>query len=173
MQVWAHGRGLLTIGAPPGLGGGGQLGAELTFLRLIDLRASAIAATSGRQTIDSDDGTSVTASIIGGRVDVCAGPWLGRVRPRACIGPIAGVAIAHGRGFRVDRTIALPWVAVALGADLRVRLTRRLALEFGLDGVVTAVQPGLDIENIDGPQPVRDFARFGVAVGAGLAVQIR
>jgi hypothetical protein len=46
-------------------------------------------------------------------------------------------------------------------------------LEFWLDGLVTAVQPGLDVENIDGDQPVRDFARFGVAFGAGLVVRLR
>src|SRR5690606_29048823 len=138
LEIALHGRGLITIGVPPGLGGGGQLGVELSFRRLVDLRASALASTIGKQTIDADAGTSLSASVVAGRIDVCAGPWLGRVRPRACLGPVIGAAIATGDGFRVDRTIALPWVAVALAADVRVRLTRRIALEFGLDGLVTA-----------------------------------
>jgi hypothetical protein len=173
MQVRGRVGAIFTIGDPPGLGGGGELGVELGFLDLVDLHLGVMAATSGRRTIDSELGTSVAASLVAGRFDVCTGPWVGKVRPRACVGAVAGAAIASGRGFAVDRTIALPWVALALSGDVRVRLSPRVQLEFGLDGLATAVQPGLDVESLDGPQPVRDFARFGISAGAGLVLGFR
>ncbi len=173
MQI--HGRvgGVFTVGSPPGLGGGGEVGVELGFREIVDLHLGALAATSGRRTLDADQGTSVSASLVGGRLDVCTGPWVGKVRPRACTGLVAGAAIAAGRGFVLDRTVALPWVAMALSGDVRVRLTSRLQLEFGLDGLVTAVQPGLDVESLDGPQPVRDFGRFSIMAGVGVVIGFR
>ena len=173
MQIRGRVGGVFTVGSPPGLGGGGEVGVELGFREIVDVHLGALAATSGRRTLDAAQGTSVSASLVGGRADVCTGPWIGKVRPRACAGLVAGAAIASGRGFVLDRTVALPWVAMALSADVRVRLTKRLQLEFGLDGLVTAVQPGLDVESLDGPQPVRDFGRFSIMAGAGLVVGFR
>jgi hypothetical protein len=64
-------------------------------------------------------------------------------------------------------------VALSLAAEVRVRLTRRVFLDFALDGYASALRPGFDVLEPTGPTPTRDFARFGVGLGAGLAVQLR
>ncbi|MEM6992676.1 MAG: hypothetical protein AAF721_19335 [Myxococcota bacterium] len=162
-------RGLFTIGTPTGVGGGGEIALELGWLDLIDVDGRLLVSTTGEQ---SFAGGRFTSTAVAGRLNLCAGPQLGRVRPRACAGALSGVALARGREFERSGRARLPWVALVLGANVRVDLTSRLALDFALEGVGTAVRPVFVVESDAGPS-LREFARFGVALGIGLSMQLR
>lgn len=163
-------RGLLTVGVPPTLGGGGQLGLELGWRELVDVQLGALATSAGPQ--PTDDAT-LTITLVAARADTCVGPRLRRVRPRLCGGLLAGGALAQGRGFREDYRTTLPWVAVALGGDVRVGLGPRTALSFGLDGVVSVVRPVFDVREDFQVRELRDLPRFGATIGMGVVVGLR
>lgn len=163
-------RGLLTVGVPPTLGGGGQLGLEAGWRGLVDLQLGALATSSGSQ--PAGEGT-LTIALIAGRADVCVGPQLRRVRPRVCGGALAGSALAQGRGFLRDYRTTLPWVAVALGGDVRVGVGPRTALSFGLDGLVSLVRPVFDVAEEPQARELRELPRLGAALGMGVVVSLR
>jgi hypothetical protein len=100
-----------------------------SWRRILDLGAGALALSSGREALA--DGSAVF-SAVAGRFDVCAGPPWRRLRPRGCVGLIAGAALATGDGFELDRTARLPWVAIPFGVDLEIELVPRLALLIGI-----------------------------------------
>lgn len=170
-------RGLLTVGVPPTLGGGGQLGLEAGWRDLVDVQLGVLATSAGAQPVDagaqSAGQANLTVSLIAGRADVCVGPQLRRVRPRLCGGALAGAALAEGRGFRDDYRTTLPWVAMALGGDVRVGLSARTALSFGLDGLVSVVRPAFDVREDFQVRQLRDLPRFGAAIGMGVVVALR
>jgi hypothetical protein len=166
----AVGRGLLTVGVPPTLGGGGQLGVEAGWRDLVDLHVGAFASSAGAQPIED---ATLTVTLVAARTDLCVGPQLGRVRPRACGGVLAGSALAQGRGFLEDYRTTLPWVAVAFGGDVRVGLGPRTALSFGLDGLVGLVRPVFDVREEFEVRQLRELPRFGAAFGVGFAVSLR
>jgi hypothetical protein len=163
-------RGLLTVGVPPTLGGGGQLGLEVGWRNLVDLQLGVLATSAGPQPVDE---ATLTVTLIAARADACVGPQLRRVRPRLCGGMLAGSALAQGRGFREDYRTTLPWVAVALGGDVRVGLGPRTALSFGLDGLVSVVRPVFDVRENFEVRQLRDLPRFGAAIGMGVVVALR
>lgn len=162
-------RGLFAIGTPTGLGGGAEVALELGWRELIDIDTRLLVTTTGEQ---SFAGGRFTSTSVAGRFNVCAGPQLGRVRPRACTGVLSGVVHAQGREFRRQGRARLPWVAFVLGGNVRVKLTSRLGLDFALEGVVTALKPIFVVESDAGPSE-REFARFGVTAGIGLSIQLR
>ncbi|MBL4684587.1 MAG: hypothetical protein JKY37_08375, partial [Nannocystaceae bacterium] len=162
-------RGLFAIGTPTGLGGGAEVALELGWRELIDIDTRLLVTTTGEQ---SFAGGRFTSTSVAGRLNVCAGPQLGRVRPRACAGVLSGVVHAQGREFRRRGRARLPWVAFVLGGNVRVKLTPRLGLDFALEGVVTALKPIFVVESDAGPSE-REFARFGVTAGIGLSIQLR
>ncbi len=166
----AVGRGLLTVGLPPTLGGGGQLGIEAGWRELVDLHVGAFASSAGSQPVDQ---ATLSITLLAARADTCVGPMLGRVRPRACVGALAGSAFARGRGFRENYRATLPWVALALGGDVRVGLGRRTALSFGLDGLVSVVRPVFDVREEFEVRQLRDLPRFGAMLGVGFVVSLR
>ncbi|MCH9680272.1 MAG: hypothetical protein K0V04_02470 [Deltaproteobacteria bacterium] len=166
----AHGRALLTLGAPPTVGGGGQLGLELSWRNRVDLQLGALASSAGSQSVA--DG-SLNVTLAAGRADLCWGPQLGLFRPRVCGGVVAGTAVGESQGFARDFRIAVPWLAGAVAADLRVRLAPRLRLSFGLDGLVTVLQPVFDVREELGVRQLRDLPRFGAALGVGLVVVLK
>jgi hypothetical protein len=163
-------RGLLTVGVPPTLGGGGQLGLELGWRDLVDVQLGAFATSSGPQPVDE---ATLTITLVAARADVCVGPQLRRVRPRLCGGVLGGSALAQARGFRDDYRTTLPWVAVALGGDVRVGLGPRTALSFGLDGLVSVVRPVFDVREDFQVRQLRDLPRFGATIGMGVVVVLR
>lgn len=170
-------RGLLTVGVPPTLGGGGQLGLEAGWRDLVDVQLGVLATSAGAEPVDAGAQTAGQASLlvrlVAGRADVCVGPQLRRVRPRLCGGMLVGAALAEGRGFRDDYRTTLPWVAVALGGDVRVGLSARTALSFGLDGLVSVVRPTFDVREDFQVRQLRDLPRFGAAIGMGVVVALR
>jgi len=168
--VRAQLRGLLTVGVPPTLGGGGQLGLEVGWRDLVDVQLGVVATSAGPQPVDE---ATLTVTLLAARADACVGPQLRRVRPRLCGGVLAGSAVAQGRGFREDYRITLPWVAVALGGDVRVGLSPRTALSFGLDGLVSVVRPVFDVREDFEVRQLRDLPRFGAAIGMGVVVALR
>jgi hypothetical protein len=163
-------RGLLTVGVPPTLGGGGQLGLEVGWRDLVDLQLGVLATSAGPQPVDE---ATLTVTLVAARADACVGPQLRRVRPRLCGGMLAGSALAQGRGFREDYRTTLPWVAVALGGDVRVGLGPRTALSFGLDGLVSVVRPVFDVRENFEVRQLRDLPRFGAAIAMGVVVALR
>lgn len=162
-----HGGGMITIGAPPPLGGGAELGAELGWRDVLDVQLGMIVTSAGPQRVED---WTLDITLLAGRADVCAGPQMGRVRPRFCGGLVAGGAIGEGRGFIRDFQTVVPWVAGAFGGDLRVGLTRRLALSFDIDGLVTVVRPVFDVLEQLEVRKLRDLPRFSAAFGVGLVV---
>ncbi len=169
-EIRTRGRGLLTFGAPPTVGGGAELSVEAGWHHLIDLQLGAFATSAGPQRVED---TTLDVILAAGRADLCGGPQLGLVRPRVCGGVIAGTAVAEGNGFVRDFRISVPWVAFAFGGDLRVRLSRRIRLSIGLDGLVTAVQPVFEVREELGVRQLRDLPRFGAAFGVGLVLVLR
>jgi hypothetical protein len=172
-QPWAlraQLKGLLTVGVPPTLGGGGQLGLEAGWRDLVDLQVGAFASTAGPQTIDE---ATLSITLLAARADLCVGPQVRRVRPRACGGVLAGSAVAQGRGFRDNYRATLPWVALAFGGDVRVGVGPRTALSFGLDGLVTVVRPVFDVREQFEVRQLRDLPRFGAAFAVGFVVSLR
>lgn len=165
--LWSEITGLLSIGAPPGLGGGARFGLYGRWREIVDLGAGMVAQSSGAEPI----GTGMALfSVAAGRVDVCAGPRLGRVRLRGCTGLIAGAALAAGQGFSIDSTIRVPWVAVPIGARLEARVADRFSVVFGAEGQIATVRPTFDATDPGGTRSTRSFARFAGALEIGLAI---
>src|SRR5690606_22556785 len=159
-----HGRGMLEINLPPTVGGGGQLAVEASWRNLVDVQLGAMLTTAGPQAVGS--GTLVV-NLVAARADTCAGPAFGRIRPRACVGVLAGSALAQGRGFRDDLRTTLPWLAVAVGGDIRVALSRRVGLSFGLDGLVSLVRPVFLVREEHEVRQLRELPRLGAPAGVG------
>ncbi len=166
-MLWSELAGAFTIGAPPGTGGGVRFGLYARWRELIDLGAGMVAQSSGAERIG--DGTALM-SAVAGRVDVCAGPRLGRVRLRGCSGLLAGAALAAGQGFSNDATLRLPWVAVPIGLRIETRVAPRFSLLFGVEGQGTAVRPTFDATNPAGVRSSRSFSRFAAVLEVGLAI---
>jgi hypothetical protein len=137
---------------------------------LVDLQVGAFASTAGPQTIDE---ATLSITLLAARADLCVGPQVRRVRPRACGGVLAGSAVAQGRGFRDNYRATLPWVALAFGGDVRVGVGPRTALSFGLDGLVTVVRPVFDVREQFEVRQLRDLPRFGAAFAVGFVVSLR
>jgi hypothetical protein len=130
----------------------------------------AFVSSAGPQPIDD---ATLAITLLAARADLCVGPQLRRVRPRACGGALAGSALAQGRGFRDNYRTTLPWMALAFGGDVRVGLGPRTALSFGLDGLVTVVRPVFDVREEFEVRQLRDLPRFGAALAVGLVVSLR
>lgn len=169
-QLRARARGLVTFGAPPPVGGGGELGLEVGWRNIVDLQAGLWATTAGPQPIED---STLLITLVAGRVDVCGGPRIRRLRPRVCGGVLGGSALAEGRGFVRDQRTAVPWVAMAFGGDLRIELMPRLDLSLGLDGLVTVVRPVFSVTEELQVRQLRDLPRFSGAFGLGFVVGLR
>lgn len=162
-----HGGGLVTIGAPRPMGGGAELGIELGWRDRLDVQLGALVTSAGWQPVE--EGT-VDITLMAGRADVCAGFRVERIRPRFCGGLVAGSALGRARGYFRDFQTVVPWVAVPVGGDLRVDLTRRLAFSFGLDGLITVINPVFDKHEELQVRKLRDLPRFSATFGVGLVV---
>jgi hypothetical protein len=165
-RLWAEVAAVMTFGIPPQLGGGARFGFRASWRRILDLGVGAIAMSSGRQRIG--DGSALL-SVVAGRVDLCAGPPWRRLRPRGCVGVIAGAALAAGQGFDNDYSKRLPWLAIPVGIDLEVRLAPRINLLLGVAGVPTVARPTFTSGSATGEVTERPFPRFGGIVQAGLS----
>lgn len=161
--------GIFSIGAPQGIGGGGELGVELGWLDIIDVRTAFAVTTSGAQPFV---GGSLTTVLFALRADVCAGPSFPKVRPRACGGALGGAALARGDGFVVDSRTTEGWMALALGGGMRAKLTKRVNLDLGLDWLATLVKPAFVVQ-LETSRAVRRFSQFGIAARIGVSVALR
>jgi hypothetical protein len=171
-RVWrlrADITGLFTYGHPPGVGGGAKLELDFSWREILEIGTGAIAASSGSQPVG--DGAA-TFSVVGALGQLCAGPPWRVWRPRGCVGVIAGAAIAAGQGFMVDQTSRVAWVVVPFGADVRVRLARRVAFTLGIDGLAAVVRPVFEAVTISQQRVVRRFPRVGLALEAGLSILV-
>ncbi|HWB76265.1 MAG TPA: hypothetical protein VG755_14945 [Nannocystaceae bacterium] len=156
----------LSIGAPPDIGGGGRVALRTSWRQLLDIGVSAFAGSAGRSRIG--DGRALL-SVVGGRVDLCAGPPWTRVRPRGCAGVLAGAAFAAGQGFENDQTARVFWLSIPFGIDLEVQLSPRVNLLLGIEGLPAVWRPTFTQTNTSAS---RRFARFGANVEAGLAFRL-
>jgi hypothetical protein len=158
------------MNTPPRFGGYGDLALEGGWREFVDLRASVIASSAAPR---STAAGRTTLSLAGARLDVCGGYRWRMLRPRGCVGAIGGAAFGTGQGFQDDRTSRIPWLAVAFGADLRVRIARRVELELGADGVAHVVRPAFDFIDQNGARrAVQEFPRVGLLVGLGLVLTL-
>jgi hypothetical protein len=158
------------MNSPPRYGGYGDISLEGGWRDFVDLRASILAASAVPRTTAAG---RTTLSATGGRLDLCGGYRWRMLRPRGCVGVIAGAAFGTGQGFRDDRTSRVPWLAAAFGADLRIRIARRVELELGADGVAHAVRPAFDFIDENGARrAVQEFPRMGLLVGTALVLTL-
>jgi hypothetical protein len=161
--------GLFTLGHPPGIGGGAKLELGFGWREIVELGTGVTAAWSGSQPVG--DGAA-TFSVVGALGQLCAGPPWQVWRPRACVGVVAGAAVAAGQGFMVDQTSRVAWVVVPFGADVRVRLARRVSFTLGIDGLAAVVRPVFEAVTITEQRVVRRFPRVGMALEAGLSILV-
>jgi hypothetical protein len=158
------------MNTPPRFGGFGNVALEGAWKEFVDLRASVLAASAVPRTTA---GGRTTLSVIGGGLDLCGGYRWRVLRPRGCVGVVAGAAFGTGQGFQDDRTSRIPWLAVLFGADLRVRVARRVEIEIGADGVAHAVRPAFDFIDQNGARrAVQEFPRVGLLVGTALVLTL-
>jgi hypothetical protein len=167
--LWSEITGVFSIGAPPGVGGGARFGLYARWREIVDLGAGMVAQSSGSERVGEG---SALMSAAAGRIDVCAGPRVARVRIRGCTGGIAGAALAAGQGFDDDTTIRVPWVAIPVGVRLEGRIADRFSLLFGAEGQGTVVRPTFDARSLVGERASRSFARFSLALEVGLAIHL-
>lgn len=165
----AHAHGLLALAVPSALGGGAEVGVEASWRDRIDLQLGGLAAASSPQPVE---GGTLSVALVAARADLCGGRSFGRVRPRGCVGALAGSALAQGRGFQIDGRITLPWLALAAGGDVRVGLGRWLALAFGFDAVIGVVRPAFAVREGSQVRHVRELPRLGGMLGMGVVVTL-
>jgi hypothetical protein len=72
----------------------------------------------------------------------------------------------------VDQTSRVAWVVVPFGADVRVRLARRVSFTLGIDGLAAVVRPVFEAVTITEQRVVRRFPRVGMALEAGLSILV-
>jgi hypothetical protein len=166
-RAWTEIVGVFSIGAPPGVGGGGRLTVLARRNEVLDIGGGAMLLSSGSERVGIGRALLWAAA---GRVDVCVGPRFGRVRLRGCGGLVAGAAFAVGQGFDVDGSQRLPWVAVPLGAKVELRVAPRLGVVFGAEGHISALRPTFVAVDIADRQTARSFARFTGALMAGIVL---
>ncbi len=158
------------MNTPPRFGGYGDLAIEGGWEDYFDVRASMLAASAVPRTTPAG---RTTLSVLGGRLDLCGGYRWRMLRPRGCLGVVGGAAFGTGQGFQDDRTSRIPWLAIAFGADLRVRVARRVELELGVDGVAHAVRPAFDYIDENGARrAVQEFPRVGLLTGLALVLTL-
>jgi hypothetical protein len=161
--------GLFTYGHPPGVGGGVKLELGFGWREILELGGGAMASWSGSQPVGDGE---ASFSVVGGLAQICGGPPWKVVRPRGCVGVIAGAAFAAAQGFKVDQTYRTTWVVIPFGADLRVRISRRLSFTLGVDGLAAVVVPVFEAETVAEDRVVRRFQRVGLAIEAGLSILV-
>lgn len=154
-----------SIGTPPDVGGGGRLALRASWRNILDLQIGGLFASSGRERIG--EGRALLTAV-GGRFDICAGPPWTRLRPRGCVGVLAGAGFAAGQGFDDDQTARVPWVAIPVGVDLEVPLSPRVAFLMGVEGLPAIARPTFEATSATGAVSSRGFARFGGMLEAGL-----
>ena len=149
----------------------GAAAVELRWKERISIDAGILAAQGGF--VPLGEGRAAF-TLVGMTLDLCGGETFGRLHPRGCVGLVAGGALARGRGFTVPRGDRLPWMGVTFGGDLRVRVAKRIELEFGADGLVHALQPAFDFVDEDGARQVgREFPWVGAWLTAGVVISFR
>lgn len=172
-QVRTQLRALVGYNVPPDVGGGGTLSVELGWRSLLDIELGIAGTSSGTRPLE---GAVLDVALVAGRANVCAGPWVGRnktLRPRGCVGALAGAAIAEGGGTMRNYRTTVPWIAPTFGGDVRVALGPRLRFSIGVEGVITAVRPVFQLETDSEPVTLSAVPRVGALLGLGLIVVLR
>lgn len=159
------------LGALPRVAFGGELGAELGLGGWLDLRLAG-GGTAGLPIALADG--QVDGAIGWGAAEGCPARALGRVRVRLCVGAAAGGLWVRGRGFDQSRSVTLPWVAVRTGADLDVRLARRVSLRVGGRLLTPLVRGRISVRDpSDALVDRRELAPAGAQLGLGVVLHLR
>lgn len=161
-------RGGVGLHAPPRWAGVGAAAVELRWRDRVDVDLGILGAQGGFVAVGEG---RAAFTLVGMTLEMCGGSTFGRVHPRGCVGMVGGGALARGRGFTTERSDRLPWVGVTFGTDVRVRVSRRVELEFGVDGLVHVLQPGFDFVDESGARRAgRAFPWIGGWLTAGVVV---
>lgn len=152
----------------PGVAFGGRLGISVEALSWLEVDIGAL----GLAGLPFELGVGeVAPALVGAEVALCPSRRWSRWQARLCLGPAAAAVIGRGRGFDEERTSTLPWVAVTAAPDVRLRLSRRVAL--GLRAGVSApiLSAQFDVRNDGGividrraPASAGGFAGIDVAI---------
>ncbi|MBV1856825.1 MAG: hypothetical protein KUG77_00335 [Nannocystaceae bacterium] len=144
---------------------------ELRWRERISIDAGLLGARGGFVSVGEGQ---AAFTLIGAMLDFCGGKTLGRVHPRGCGGVVVGGALAEGRGFANARNDAIPWLGLTFGADVRVRVAKRVELELGADGLLHLLRPAFDFVDTTGTrQAGRDFPGVGGWLTAGVVFSFR
>ncbi len=173
LRTVAAGRGALWVGVVPGIAGGGQLQVELGWRSWFDLRIGALGGYGGRRMLGSG---TLDFGLVAARVDACFGVQRRRLRPRVCVGSVAGVLQAMPHGYTSGDAIVSPWVGAAAALELRVVTTRVFAVDITVDGIVPFFKPLVAVRDPNKPGMIGDtvsFAPVGLVIGVGGAFTIR
>jgi hypothetical protein len=116
--------------------------------------------------------SAVEMSLLAGRADGC---YAARLDPNValggCVGALAGAALAGGRGFAVDRSAEVPWIAAAARFEVRWTPWDLLALSAALDGFFALVRPRLELtDGFGSVLDARTLSPAGVAIALGAAL---
>lgn len=159
-------RGGLWVGMVPGLGGGGQLHAELGWRPWFELRVGVLGGYGQRRPLGIG---TVEFGLVAGRVDACFGVQRKRLRPRLCIGGAAGASQGLTRGLEPGQALGSPWVGAALALELRIVTTPVFAVDVSLDGVVPFFKPSIAVRDPNDASMILDSVN-SAPVGAVLAI---
>jgi hypothetical protein len=146
----------------------GALGVEVWLNRTIAIDGAAIASTLASSTLA---GAGARTRLTGGELLGCSVLRFGRFATEGCFGAIAGACDAYGEAYPVRFPRAtLPWVATTARVALRWPDESRVSLRFVLQGHVTIVRPGLEV---DGSSERLDPAWLGGSAGLDVLVSLQ
>jgi hypothetical protein len=107
--------------------------------------------------------------MVAGEVTACLARELGGVRIRGCGGAAGGGWSAHGTGYDVNRTTAVPWVAATGGFGVELPVSEAVALMTRVHGYAPIARPALEVSDPANQPVVREEAPpagVGVSLGA-------
>jgi hypothetical protein len=167
LDVWALP--MLGIRLPGAVGGGGKIGLGWVWSDLVEVGASALTLASGRESAHGGEARFVA---VAGALNLCVGPRLRILRPRGCAALIAGGVFAKTDGFVDDGEAWVAWVAVAVGGDLGIALSKRVELRLAADLLLNGVRPAFGVVTRNGvSQTLRAFPIVAGALSLGVSVR--
>lgn len=155
----------------PGAGVGGGVGVSIRVRPRLDVGVDLL-AIGGLPFALGEGETQPTLGAVA--PSLCPVLARGRLGVRLCLAPVLGLIVARGSGYPRNETIALPWLGARTSADLRIAVTRRVALSLDAGVVAPLVGARFDVRNEGGiVQERRTPAGAGLSGGLGVVVQLR
>lgn len=166
-SVRATAHGLVLIGLPT-VAGGAQLGVDFQWPHPYSLRLQGLGGYRQGLTLGAGQ---LDVGIVAGRLDNCFGRAKApqQVRTRVCLGLGGGGMVGRGRGFAGQNyQIWRPWLAGFVSLTTSIPLTKRFALELGVDALISIVRPEFLAVDPEGETAFsRSTTPFGVLAGFG------